>query len=70
MKGLSLGLVVLGIWRYGVATSALAAAQPLVAVARDVGLSALDVVLPAKSWFLRQAAGLGGAAVSWPQEGV
>ncbi len=44
--------------------------QPLVAVARDVGLSALDVVLPAKSWFLRQAAGLGGAAVSWPREEV
>ena len=39
--------------------------QPLVGVARDVGLSALDVVLPAKSWFLRQAAGLGGSAVSW-----
>ncbi len=41
--------------------------QPLVGVARDVGLSALDVVLPAKSWFLRQAAGLGGSAVSWSQ---
>ncbi len=39
--------------------------QPLVAVARDVGLSALDVVMPAKSWFLRQAAGLGGRGVSW-----
>ena len=35
MKGLSLGLVVLGIWRYGVATSALAAAQPLVAVEEE-----------------------------------
>jgi hypothetical protein len=37
MKGLSLGLVVLGIWRYGVATSALAAAQPLVAVEEEEG---------------------------------
>jgi 2-octaprenyl-6-methoxyphenol hydroxylase len=44
--------------------------QPLVAVARDVGLSAMDVVLPAKSWFLRQAAGLGGKATSWSQEGI
>jgi 2-polyprenyl-6-methoxyphenol 4-hydroxylase len=43
--------------------------QPLVAIARDVGLSALDVVLPAKSWFLRQAAGLGGSAVSWSRGG-
>jgi hypothetical protein len=36
-------------------------------VARDVGLSALDVVLPAKSWFVRQAAGLGGTGANWPQ---
>jgi 2-polyprenyl-6-methoxyphenol 4-hydroxylase len=42
--------------------------QPLVAVARDISLSALDVVLPAKSWFLHQAAGLGGGAASWPRE--
>lgn len=43
--------------------------QPLVAVARDLGLSALDVVMPAKSWFLRQAAGLGGRSVSWSRRG-
>jgi 2-polyprenyl-6-methoxyphenol 4-hydroxylase len=42
--------------------------QPLVAVARDAGLSALDVVSPAKSWFLRQAAGLGGKDTNWSQE--
>ena len=43
--------------------------SPPVAVARDIGLSALDVVMPAKSWFLRQAAGLGGRAVSWSRRG-
>jgi 2-polyprenyl-6-methoxyphenol hydroxylase-like FAD-dependent oxidoreductase len=42
--------------------------QPLVAVARDAGLSALDVVSPAKSWFLRQAAGLGGKDTNWSRE--
>lgn len=42
-----------------------AMSQPLVAVARDVGLSALDVVSPAKSWFVRQAAGLGSSKARW-----
>lgn len=44
--------------------------QPLVAVARDIGLSALDVVTPAKSWFLRQAAGLGGRGTGWSRRGA
>jgi 2-octaprenyl-6-methoxyphenol hydroxylase len=39
--------------------------QPLVAVARDVGLTALDVVTPVKSWFVRQATGLGGNSAHW-----
>lgn len=34
--------------------------QPLIGVARDIGLSALDVVGPAKTWFVKQAAGLAG----------
>ena len=42
-----------------------AMSQPLVAVARDIGLSALDVVSPAKSWFVRQAAGLGSSKARW-----
>ena len=42
-----------------------AMSQPLVAVARDIGLSALDVVSPAKSWFVRQAAGLGSGKARW-----
>lgn len=39
--------------------------QPLAGVARDLGLSALDVVLPAKSWFVKQAAGLTGDEARW-----
>ena len=39
--------------------------QPLVGVARDISLTALDVVLPAKSWFVRQAAGLSGDDPRW-----
>lgn len=39
--------------------------QPLVGVARDVGLSTLDVVTPAKSWFVRHAAGLTGQQAQW-----
>ena len=39
--------------------------QPLVGIARDIGLSTLDVVTPAKNWFVKHAAGLTGQQAQW-----
>jgi hypothetical protein len=39
--------------------------QPIFAVLRDFGLSALDVVVPMKSKFVRETAGLLGAVAKW-----
>jgi 2-polyprenyl-6-methoxyphenol 4-hydroxylase len=39
--------------------------HPLLAVPRDLALAAMDVLGPAKSWFIGEAAGLGGRQARW-----